>query len=690
MMEVLNPEKVYEGEAGKEGTVKEPKAPSMPLAASVDITKNTLVKMAKMEKKHGHVCPACGMESCKPLSQSAGSLKYACPACETETTKDIFVSKDDPSKLRMKIAWTLNPEKVYTAKSCTNCEEQVKKFAARIKVATMMKKAQSSDFPMANCIERIARKHGLNAVAHFGPCKGKPLAECVCNQLKKFDMRKVKHLDKLASVYSTKDPMEECIQDHMGKERGYTKSAAVTICKALKKKFATEADANPMLLAFADDSSLNIHDLREMNDRVQDDFSAPIESIEDEGELDIGDPIDGGKETVSVSIEIPKDEAKAIQGQLEEALSEEGSPEVIEGAPEMGSASTLETAENAPIQEEVLVASIKGEKMIKEANKPTKVENIEKDVEAGIPRATATLGKEGPANIDVKEQKPSIPSGKATMGNEGPSNIDVKADLPDIPVDSSFIGGEKDAQKDMPAINNEIKGTVIAEVEFDELGQIVHIAAVPSHVEHLESEVEAGIPRSKATLGKEGPDNIDVALKNPEVPRAKATLGKEGPDNIDVATSKVDVPASDSAYLGVEKQVQNGMPSNSVKELGTMRAERHEEQMKKLAEGRVRKATKVAAMLLSDKRISASEFEEVVEDLSKLDATRIETFAARMYPKATIQKQAASETFMNIPVIQESRSIEPKVEKPLSDKLSSAFTIGTKQLDASLREDGDR
>ena len=54
-------------------------------------------------------------------------------------------------------------------------------------------------------------------------------------------------------------------------------------------------------------------------------------------------------------------------------------------------------------------------------------------------------------------------------------------------------------------------------------------------VDSVEGDVEAGVPRSKATLGHEGAENIDVKLNNPNVPRSNATMGQEGADNIDVA-----------------------------------------------------------------------------------------------------------------------------------------------------------
>lgn len=688
MVEVLNPQEVYEEGAG-EGEIKEPKLPEMPVAATVKLDKDMLLKLAESEQKNGHVCPACGMKDCKPIQHEAGRISYVCPSCETDTTKDIFVSKKDPSKVVMKIGWTLDPKKSF-GKDCEGCKEEVKKFAARVKLAHMIKSSQTSEFPMANCIERIARRYGANAVAHFGPCKGKPLADCVCSQLEQFGLRKVKYLEKLSSVYSSKDPMDECLCDHIG--QGYTKIAAESICKALKKKYATEADSNAFLMAFADEAGLDIYMLRGMQDAIKDDMAEVVDEFPD-GEADIGEalPQAPSLDEETVTIELPANSAEDIKDQIEEAI--EDKVEVVQGEPDLGSASDLEISEQT--EKEPIMPEGKGENsMKKQAEKPKKVEDIEGNVEAGIPRSDATIGEEGANNIDVPLKKPDVPRSNAEMGQEGPENINPKVTLPDVQVDEAYMGDEASEQTAMPGIKNEIKGTVIAEVEIDDNGKIVHVATVPEHVEHMESEVRAGIPRGDAAQGNEGPDNIDVPAKDkPDVPRTDATMGNEGPDNINVKEEKVDVPTSDQAYMGAEKETQNeaDIPANSVKELGTDKSHqaKRDEQMQKIAVARHQKAMQIAAQLLAERRIKKDDFDEVVEDLSKLAINRIDAFANRVYAKPVVEKQASADV-MTVPVIQESEPMTHPTDISLSDKLSDVFTIGNKGLNDSLVEDGTR
>ena len=677
---VLNPENVSFEEEGKkgpegEGEVEEPKLPEMPVAAVAKLDKVMLEKIASNEKKFGHVCPACGTADCKPIEQAAGSTRYICPKCETEVKKDIVVNKDDPSDTYMRIAWVLKPSKVSKV-GCGGCKKAANEFSARVKVAKMIHTAgvnsakPETAFPMANCVERIAKKYGSNAVATFGPCKGKPLTKCVCDQLEAFGLRKVRHLEKLASVYAQPDPMEQCMKDHVGKK--YTQAQAETICNALKKKYATEADDNGFIMAFGESKEFSIDELRIMKERYdamtkQAQTAAPVDLDED-----IGAPMAPEAPAEEfVTIELPADVAADVQAQLT-TQTEQAAPEAPAGIPE------------TPV-----AVAAGSDKAVKTAAKPVKVENIEGEVEAKIPRGKATLGKEGPANIDVKENKPNIPEGgtKARMGGESEKNIDVKAELPDLPIDSSLIGGEKETQKGMPAVSDKIKGTVIAEKGKE----LTKEATKPVKVEKIEGEVEAGIPRGKATLGKEGPDNVDVKENKPNIPRSPegARMGNEGPENIDVKADLPDLPI-DSATMGDEANVQKGMPPISDKIKGTVIAEKHQKHMDKISIARYKKACQVVSKLVALGKVAESDHEAVIDDLSKLELERIEAFAERMFRSASAQPQKQSGPVLSTPIVQEASSYAPAQPKSLKDQLAEAFTVGSDKLNEAIREDEEK
>lgn len=696
-IEVLNPAEMSFEEEGKKKMPepKEPELPEMPVAASIKLNKDVIVKLASLEKSKGYVCPSCGQTECKPTVKIAGHVSCVCPACETNFDHDTSININKPEEGLLHVTWKLDPKKA--ASNCESCKEAAKKFASQIKIFKMMKKAQSSKFPMANCIERLARRYGSNAVSTFGPCKGKPLAECVCKELEKYGLTSNRKMNKLAEVMSQEDPMEKCQKDHMAK--GYKQAQAEIICNALKKKYATKEDDNIFLMAWNDEPDITEEDTEIMRDKS---FDEDIDNapIADEG--DIGDALPPLEDKVeeTVTIELPADVAEEVKVQLEQAtevaetVPEEVEIEIEEGEPELGSGSTLEVAEeiDKPVggqvreraqerihQDEIPLAAKSTVKITKEAKKPEEVKNIEKDVK-DMPRGNAELGEEGTDNINKKADEPSIPKGKATLGEEGPANIDVKAELPDIPTGDAYMGKEKEIQKGMPGTSTEIKGTVIAKQDDKLTKEATH----PKMVEHVEEKVEAGVPRANATLGEEGAKNIDVPMAEPKIPRGDAKLGEESKDNIDKPALEVDVPTGD-AYIGKEKEIQKAMPSNAVESKGTVIADdRKSRQIERLATARHEKACLIAAKLLGEGRIKSEDMEDVVKDLSKLELERIEAFANKVYPRMVKEASVG----LTQAVVMESKGIEVLQEESLKDKLSRLFTPGSKQLkDALDKED---
>jgi hypothetical protein len=228
-----------------------------------------------------------------------------------------MININNPEESLLRVKWDLVPNLA----GCSSCKEAAQKFASAIKVERMVKNASkaSTKFPMANCIERIARKWGGNSVASFGPCKGKPLADCVCNQLEKLGMTKVRHLEKLASVYTQKDPMDECIQDQM-KDQKYSAKEASTICNCLKKKFASKDEDNAFKMAFADDiksgkeKMLTAQDLDAVNDMFTEEVpEAPEAPAMIEEDIDIDAPLADETVTLEVSKETAQELADAAK-----------------------------------------------------------------------------------------------------------------------------------------------------------------------------------------------------------------------------------------------------------------------------------------------------------------------------------------------------------------------------------------
>ena len=690
---IIKPSK-SEGEDGIESP-ESPEVPALPVASQTKLDKNSLVRIASNRNKFGHVCPSCGMSQCKVASEQGSHVEYLCPACGTEVQKDVVVNVNNPDENYLRVRWEVSPD----IKQCAGCEESVKKFSSILKVEKMMKAAKSiADFPMTNCIERIARKYGGNSVASFGPCKGKPLADCVCGQLEKLGLRTVRHMERLAEVYVQPDPIEECLEDQ--KKKGFDVKEATVICNCLKKKFASEEDDNVFIQAFKSDIEsgkekiLTAQDLGVLRDVMEDAVKDDVVVNEYE-DIDIGvdlpSPEEGGEEEF-VTLEISKETAQELVDAAEvavgvdEGIVDEG---VLDAVPELGSAteeiavsdgSEIDNKENSA-EETEMVEAMKthklrrvGEEVVKIAATPKLVKDIEGDVRAGVPRAKATMGEEGADNIDVPMAKPSVPRAKAEMGEEGADNINPPAGLPDVAVDSSYMGvNEKSNQSTMPSINNEIKGTVIAKKLKE--------------VETIEGDVKAGVPRAKATMGEEGADNVDVPMAKPSIPRAKATKGEEGADNIDVPAGAPDVPV-DGAYMGVEKQVQSDMPAINDEYLKQVQ-QKKDVQLERISSARRMKAVEVTAKLLATSRIPEGAYDNVIEALSKFQIDKISSVADSMYPKKIqASRQADAEIGHSLPaIVMESKPQSEGIET-FASKLSNHFTIGSKGFDEDLTRYG--
>jgi hypothetical protein len=704
---------------GKEGTTGAPEAPevpALPVAAQTKLDKGSIVRIATNKEKNGHVCPACGMKQCKASAEGQGHTEYHCPACSTDVSKDIIVNINNPDDSYLRVKWDIIPN----VEKCATCKESTKKFASMVKVQGMMKKASASKFPMANCIERIARKHGGNAVASFGPCKGKPLADCVCGQLEALGLTTVRHLEKLASVYTQKDPMEECISDYV--KKNYDVKEASTICGCMKKKYASKADDNVFIQAFAEDidsgkeKGLTHDDLDEIGSVFSDksDKSDKVEEepiVDDviEEDVDIGAPLTEEVSKETVTLEVSKETAQELADAATVAVEEvevELEVEPIEPTEEVAKvedevkeipaeipAEIPENVEETTEEEKVKAMAMQmhrvirvGEAIVKVAATPTVVKDIEGNVEAKVPRKDEKLGEESKVEggLNAPDKGPDVPRKDAYMGKEkeADSLINKELKLPDVAVDSSYLGKEKEVQTGMPAINNEIKGTVIAKKL--------------NVVETVEKDVEAKVPRKDEKLGEESKveGGINTPNKGPDVPKAPnggyMADEKKADSLINKDLDTPDVPV-DNAYMGDEKAVQKDMPGISDKYLKNVQ-QKKDVQLERIAVARRIKAIEVTSKLLATKRISEEAYENVIEALSKFEIDKIASVADNMHPK--VKKQApveSKEVYSGPAIIMESKDVRTaSSENSLAQKLGSAFTIGNRSFDEKLTHYGEK
>lgn len=718
-------------EGVEDGAISEPEVPALPVAAQTRIDKNTIVRIGNNRKQHGHVCPACGNKNNPTSVDQDGHTEFTCKACKTDVRKDILIASDNPENTVLRIAWDLVPRT-----DCEGCDKEIAKFASQVRIGKILKEAAASGdkFPMGNCIERLAREYGGETVGTFGPCKGKLMADCVCGKLKSLGFRTVRHMTKLAQVSMSVDPMDECISKQVSK--GHNKAEAEAICGCVKEQYASDLSDNIYVQAWADDIKSGVETLI-----TTDDVAALPEYLDEKAEIkvvqafkdeDIGDVLPPVAAKVEKTI---KKEAKGVR--ICKTCKEELCPDCLKGCscadcecntkpdddvkeasakkPEVKASASVETVEQDKVNSDsdrVEALAMNGkrirkstEEVVKMAGKPQQVKDIEGNVEAGVPRGKATIKNEGADNIDVPMASPSVPRGKATLGNESADNIDVAVSAPDVAVGNSYMGHEKEVQKGMPAINNQIKGTVIAEVidqiskdaGIDEASRKTLVAALNKQakkfkeVDSIEGDVKAGVPRGKATIGNEGADNIDVSMDSPKVPRGKATLGNEGADNIDVSADAPDVPSQD-AYMGAEKEVQKGMPENNRSMLkNVQQGGDREAQMHKIAEAREKQAQKVTAWLAANGRIASDleTFENTVQALSGFAIDKIASVAEGMFPAREIRvASSAKSTGHQVPaIVIESKGNEGK---GLGERLASAFTIGNSHFDHNLTIYGEK
>jgi len=707
------------------GAPEAPEVPALPVAAQTKLNGDVLKRIASNQGKHGHVCPACGMKQCKASKEEAGHTEFTCPACNTAVEKDVIVNINKPDENYLRVAWDLVPN----LEGCAGCVENAKKFASLIKVEGMIRTASNgtTKFPKANCLELVAKKYGGNSVATFGPCKGKPLADCVCATLEKLgSLTKARHVVKLASVSMQKDPMDQCVEDQM-KEKKLERKEAEMACKCMKKTFATKEDDNIFIQAFADDivsgkeKILTAQDLDTINNLMVTPEPEP-EVVEED--LDITDMITP-KETAApvseekVSIELPKEVAQELAAAAEQAV--EAIEIEVETEPEVGEVAAApsddKSADVAPSdtvsdavpsdtkssdiksdtteEKDMAIANMQvhkilriGEEVVKIAATPTKVESIEGNVEAKVPRKDQKLGEEAKADslMNKELKKPDVPRKDAYMGKEkeADSLINKELKLPDVAVDSSYMGkNEQSNQKGMPAINNEIKGTVIAQDE-----KTVKEAKKMQEVDTVEKDVEAKVPRAKATIGEEGADNIDVKLNDPKVPRAKATIGEEGADNIDVKMDAPDVPI-DNAYMGDEKTVQKDMPGINDKMLKQVKQQK-EVQLERIAYARRMRAVEVTAKLLATKRITEGAYENVIEALSRFEIDKIASVADSMYPMKKQASEAPQGHSVPAIVMESKEQVQENAVDSMTKRIASHFTIGNKSFDNNLTIYGEK
>jgi len=260
-------------------------APGMPpIAASTRITPEMLRKVAS-SGPIGSVSPISGSRNTVQLDKEtwmcldSGQMYKVRFAASTQNAKEVFAQ------------WEWIPE--YKKASCTSCSRKrasvnnalkalgvsrddfdsmpvIKKasvlnealsrgFVKTVKIASeeetaigAFKKAftMHGDFPMNECMEKLARRYGADSVALSGPCRGNSLPDCVCSKLANVNVYSTSVADKVASSWAQPDPMCECVEDLVRDGMGVRQASSA--CDLIKAAYAT--DEEHMAEEMTDDS----------------------------------------------------------------------------------------------------------------------------------------------------------------------------------------------------------------------------------------------------------------------------------------------------------------------------------------------------------------------------------------------------------------------------------------------------
>lgn len=210
-------------------------APTMPLAASTYRINGNLIKEAinsgKGYYRVGEHCPNCGSDN-TDVDHVGNGKCYSC--------SQVYISKISHKNGEFKglSIWQPIPVKP----KCPDCKAKAmgKKIAQKYALK-FTKKASKEEFPYEDCVNKIAKRYGLNAVALSGDCAGKSLIDCICKKMKSANRYSQTLMMALASRLTEKDPMEECIEDQMrDSNKKMTIKEACAECEKMKSQALAE------------------------------------------------------------------------------------------------------------------------------------------------------------------------------------------------------------------------------------------------------------------------------------------------------------------------------------------------------------------------------------------------------------------------------------------------------------------
>jgi hypothetical protein len=258
--------------------------PNVPVGASVRVTPFMLEKLAAQNIRLGSVCPNCGSKETNSIRSAKRGNDSICWECGQPYHTQLKAIKGKKGSLIMETVWV---PKSASSEGCSTCTRLHKAFVKSLKdygmswdqfdrlamkdqAKVVVKMANTGmldlgaamdsplpihkfaastkgtdKFPKATCREKIARRFGEMATAMSGPCQGKKLMDCVCEQLESLGVYSDGLAAKVASAQASQDPMlnnpvETCVK--MLANEGLSIKEACVACDGLRAAYATAED----------------------------------------------------------------------------------------------------------------------------------------------------------------------------------------------------------------------------------------------------------------------------------------------------------------------------------------------------------------------------------------------------------------------------------------------------------------
>jgi intein/homing endonuclease len=701
---------------GGSGAALPPGGGMPPVAASAKLDVDALKKVASTVE-FGSVSPITGNRNTVKLADGT----WACLDSGQKYIVRVAASAKDPKSIWAQWEWVPQVKKA----SCSSCSRKKQAFVnalssmgiseaqfdampvnkkaeaiiavhqsgnySEIKQASVDGDARSAikqaftvhgEFPMNDCMEKLARRYGENALALSGPCEGKNLADCVCNGLAKEKVYTTGLASKIASVWSDKDAMDNCLEDLI--RSGMTLGKAAYACDGMKTKYASVEEL------FAEAMS-------------GDDFGGGDSDGSDDNDGDDADPFDGGNDSIDIThkgdndmeIDLKLHADPEMLNAIEKAISEimSGVPstdggdeenvefEISDDADESEdfdvdtSDDSDENSENSEIEEgkdskdmNNLDTNMEKESdMTKMAPKAAESNDERIQREAMALRRGRVVGV-GKLELDVSKIAKSL----SKSASDKSVSTTVPQDVADFPSsgdgekDMSDSAGKTDSGSGLEGIEDATvpsKGTsAFGESNKPEMGNAVtgRVASFESALAKMakDMKLQRGNVQDDKDIGTYSKDGIEMT--SPDVP-------SKGGSDLDVPS----IPAGDGSFEGESEagytaEKQNHMTGGDAGSGGDT----------KTSGVRGELALKIAARMVEEKVISAMQMPAKINELSRYQVSQLQDLEKVMFRNASKGLKTASVSGgLEKPLLIADSSSEKNVSSDLKSKISSLFRL---------------